>query len=257
MLNTPSELSADEAAATDTLGTTEAAEESKTGEVEESETQDQEDASEEETFLINNKEYTSSRLEELEKGELLQSDYTRKRQAESAEHKAKLSEIDSLLDQADLLESFLDEDEKLVDWDDLRKSEERAIEAKFKERRKKIADLRNNAGKVNSKVSQEALTETNQIVIAHFSEWQGKNGDTTKKTDLDNALKYAKSIGYSDEAINKLSKPEDFISLIEGAKYNAIKNAKPKQARQTPKTVAQKNSAEGKAQTDSQLFYGT
>ena len=168
-----------------------------------------------------------------------------------------MSEIDTLIEHADLLESFLDEDEKEVEWDDLMKSEERAIEAKFKERRKKIADLRKNAGKVTSKVSQETLTETNQAVISHFSEWQGKNGEKNQKADLDNALKYAKSIGYTDEAINKLSKPQDFISLIEAAKYNAIKTAKPKQKRTTPKTVAQKNSAKGNTKSVSELFYST
>ena len=257
MLNTPSELSdTDETNETDIFDTTEELEESATSEAEESETLDQ-DESEEEIFLIGEKEYTVSQLEDLEKGQMLQSDYTRKRQAESAEYKSKLSEIDSLVAQADLLESFLDEDEKDVDWDDLIKSEERAIEAKFKARRKQIADLRKNADKITSKVSQETLTETNQAVISHFSEWQGKDGDKNQKTDLDNALKYAKSIGYTDEAISKLSKPQDFISLIEAAKYNAIKNAKPKAKRITPKTVAQKNSAKGKTKTVSELFYGT
>ena len=257
MLNTPSELSdTDETNETDIFDTTEELEESTTGEAEESETLDQEE-SEEEIFLIGEKEYTASQLDDLEKGQMLQSDYTRKRQTESAEHKDRMSEIDTLIEHADLLESFLDEDEKAVEWDDLMKSEERAIEAKFKERRKKIADLRKNAGKVTSKVSQESLTETNQAVISHFSEWQGKNGDKNQKTDLDNALKYAKSIGYTDEAISKLSKPQDFISLIEAAKYNAIKTAKPRQKRTTPKTVAQKNSAKGQPKSAAELFYGT
>ena len=257
MLNTPSELSdTDEVSESDIFDTTEELDESTTGEAEESETLDQEE-SEEEIFLIGEKEYTASQLDDLEKGQMLQSDYTRKRQAESAEHKERMSEIDTLIEHADLLESFLDEDEKEVEWDDLMKSEERAIEAKFKERRKKIADLRKNAGKVTSKVSQETLTETNQAVISHFSEWQGKNGEKNQKADLDNALKYAKSIGYTDEAINKLSKPQDFISLIEAAKYNAIKTAKPKQKRTTPKTVAQKNSAKGNTKSVSELFYST
>jgi hypothetical protein len=258
MLNTPSELSevTDETSEADIFDTTDELEESTTGEAEESETL-AEDESEEEIFLIGEKEYTASQLEDLEKGGMLQSDYTRKRQAESAEFKTKMSEIDSLVEQADLLESFLDEDEKEVEWDDLMKSEERAIEAKFKTRRKQIADLRKNAGKVTSKVSQETLTETNQAVSSHFSEWQGKNGEKNQKADLDSALVYAKSIGYTDAAINKLSRPEDFIAIIEAAKYNAIKNAKPKAKRTTPKTVAQKNSAKGKTKSVSELFYGT
>ena len=264
MLNTPMELSndQDESILDDLEETTEEVEESNSVDDEELESSDDDsegDENEDETFLIGDEEITLSDYEELKKNQMLHSDYTKKRQAESAEFKARMSDIDTLLEEADMLESFIDEDEKLVDWDSLMKSEEREIEAKFKARRKQISDIRASGGKAKGKISQEVLTETNQAVNSHFSEWQGKEGSKTQKADLDKALAYAKSIGHTDESIGRLTKPEDFIALIEAAKYHAIKNAKPesKKQRKTPKTVAQRKSAKSKTKSTVELFYGT
>lgn len=264
MLNTPSELSTDldESNDADLEETTEELEESQSvedEELEEPEGNEEQDEDEEETFLVGDKKITASHLEELEKGQMLQSDYTKKRQAESAEHKARMSDIDKLIEEADLLESFIEEDEKAVDWDSLMKSEEREIESKFKARRKQVNDIRNKASAAKTKIDQSTIAETNQAVHSHFTEWQGKNGEKAQKSDLDEALKYAKSIGYTDEKIARLSDPEQFIAIIEAAKYRAIKNAKPekKRSKQTPKSVGKKKAPVKAEKSVAELFYGT
>ncbi len=218
---------------------------------------------EEEVFLIGDEEITASGLVELKKGQMLQSDYTRKRQAESAEHKQKMTDTveaaETLIAQTEQYLTFLDEDEDAVEWDDLTTSEAKQIEKKFKARRNKLDGAKKEAINAKAKIDQSTLAETNTAVFNHFAEWQGKDGDKTQKSDLDDALKYAKSIGYTDGKIGSLTGAEDFIAIIEASKYHAIKNAKPetKRNRQTPKTVASKKSATGKEKSWADVFYGT
>ena len=261
MLNTPMELSdTDESNSDDLNETTDELEESQSGEAEELDGTDEDaEGNEDEAFLIGDEKITLSEYEDLKKNQMLHSDYTKKRQVEATEHRARMSDIDNLIEEADLLEQFIEEDEKAVDWDGLMKSEEREIESKFKARRKQIKEIRNSASGAKTKIDQSVLAETNQAVHSHFAEWQGKDGDKTQKSDLDNALTYAKSIGYTDERISKLTTAEDFIAIIEASKYHAIKNAKPekKRNRETPKTVAQKKNAKGKTKSMAELFYGT
>ena len=268
MLNTPMELSStsDKANNSDLNETPEELEAStpvEDGEELGNTGDDQEqNEGDEEVFLIGKEEITESGLKELRKGQMLQSDYTRKRQAESAEHKQKMTDTvtaaNSLIAQVDEHLAFLEEDEDAVEWDDLTTSEAKQVEKKFKARRKKLDDAKNGAVNAKASINQSTLAETNNSVFNHFSEWQGKEGDKTQKADLGNALKYAKSIGYTDEQINNLNNPQQFIAIIEASKYHAIKNAKPetKRNRQTPKTVASKKSAAGKKKSWDEVFYG-
>jgi hypothetical protein len=263
MLNTPSELSADETNTDDLDETpeeleesTEAAEEGE--ELEESEGDSEEDESEAEAFLVGDEKITLDEFKELKKNQMLHADYTRKRQAETAELKTRISEIDSVLEQADTLEAFLDEDEKNVDWDDfVSNSEMRKVEAKFKERRKKIEQLRKQAKGAKSKVDARSLEETNQAVFNHFTDWQ--DNDKTATADQKRAYDYALSIGHTAESIAAITDPQTFIALIEAAKYHEIKNAKPekKLKRKAPKAVKGKKSPPKVAKSDAELFYGS
>lgn len=266
MLNTPSELSADETNTDDLEETPEELEESteedpaeEGEELEEVEDDSEEDEGTEETFLVGDKKITLEEFEELEKGQLRQADYTRKRIAEAAELKARMSEIDGVLEQADLLEAFLDEDEKNVDWDDfISNSEMRKVEAKFKERRKKIEQTRKQAGQAKSKIDAKTLAETNRAVVSHFKDWQGDGTGSAAQGDQKKAYDYAISIGHTPESIAAITDPQTFIALIEAAKYHEIKSAKPekKLKRKAPKTVSSKKKTPKKRSLEN-IFYGT
>lgn len=263
MLNTPSELSTDEANTDDLEEITEELEESTDPaedgeELEEVEEESEEDESEEEAFLVGDEKITLDEFKEMKKNQLLHADYTRKRQAETAELKSRMSEIDSVLEQANTLEAFLDEDEKNIDWDDfVSNSEMRQVESKFKERRKKIEQLRKQAGKAKSKIDAKVLEETNQTVFNHFQDWQGN--EKASQADQKKAFDYAISIGHTQESIAAITDPQSFIALIEAAKYHEIKNAKPekKLKRKAPKAVKAKKSKVGQKRSLEDIFYGS
>lgn len=263
MLNTPSELSADEANTDDLEEITEELDESTDPaedgeELDGSEDDSEEDESEDEAFLVGDEKITLDEFKELKKNQLLHADYTRKRQAETAELKTRMSEIDSVLEQANTLEAFLDEDENNVDWDDfISNSEMRKVEAKFKDRRKKIEQLRKQANGAKSKVDGKVLEETNQAVFDHFKDWQGN--DKAAQADQKKAYDYAVSIGHTAESIAAITDPQTFIALIEAAKYHEIKNAKPeaKLKRKAPKTIKGKKSKPGQKRSLENIFYGT
>lgn len=262
MLNTPSELSTDDTNADDLEEITEELEESTEEaaddgeELEESEDNSEDDEDAEEAFLVGDEKITKSEFEQLKKNQMLHSDYTKKRQAEAAQVK---QTVDSLLAQADLLESFVDEDEKAVDWDDfVSNSEMRAAEAKFNERRKQIKQIRDAAASKKNEADSTLIEQTNKAVFDHFADWEGnqKQADSDKKLAYD----YAKSIGYTDEALNSIDNPQAFISLIEAAKMKseleAIKKAKPgkKLKRKAPKSVTGKK-ATAKPRSWADVFY--
>ena len=263
MLNTPQELSSATLESDEELNESpETEEEAKSGEeTEESET---EESSEEETvYQIGDKEITLSELQRLEdKSKNLESGYTKKRQSEAAEHKAKVEQVEALAEtltaQADAFEAFLTEDEDGIDWDDLTTSEAKAVEKKFKSRRNKLTSMRKSADKAAGSVSNEAIAKTNDIVISHFSEeWKGS--DSVRQKALDGAMKYALSIGHTQESISKLRSPQEFIALIDGGKLMAVKNAKPqkKKAVKVPKSTGRGQGKTGTAKTTAELFYGS
>lgn len=262
MLNTPSELSTDETNLDDLEETTEELEESAEEaveddeELEEDEDESEEGDDEEEAFLVGDEKITKSEFEQMKKNQMLHSDYTKKRQAEAAQVK---QTVDSLLAQADLLESFVNEDENAVDWDDfITTSEMKKAEAKFKERRAKIKNIRDTAGAKKAEVDGAVIEETNKAVFDHFTDWAGNQKQAEEDRKL--AYEYAKSIGYTDDALNSIDNPQAFISLIAAARMKKeledIKNAKPekKLKRKAPKTVKGKK-AKAKSKSWADVFY--
>jgi hypothetical protein len=255
MLNNPTELSSEEAIEEDL---TEITEDVANVNAEGEELEEAEAKGEEEVFLIGDKEITPKRLEELEKGFMLQSDYTKKRQLESRQYKDRMSELDAVVEQAKLFETFLKDDEKAVNWDSLLKSEEREIEGKFKARREEIAKVAEKAKTAKLQIVNAVLAETNKALFNHYPEWQGTTGEKQHKADIELAQKYAKSIGHTDETLSRLVDPAEFIAIIDAAKYHAIKNAKPdaKKERQAPKSVTAKKAVKTADKSWAEVFYG-
>ncbi len=232
MLNTPDAEFSEEAEVAEELETespevTEETEEEETA----SEGEQPEEIDENEAYLVGDREITPAELKRLEdKAKNIEAGYTKKRQAEAAEHKDKIASLESIAKALELkasaIERFIEEDENAVDWDGVYSvAEQKKLERKFADRRDALKKAQDEAKKVRAGVHAEKLQEANKTVISYFAEWQGN--EATQKKDLDAAYKYAKSIGYTDERINSIVDAGEFIALIEGAKLKSIKEAKP------------------------------
>ncbi len=237
MLNTPSqELS--QAAPMDGFFSEETPEvetETVAGEEVEEATEAEEPAEidENEVFLIGDREITLSELKRLEdRAKNLEAGYTKKVQQVAEEHRAKLAEAETVASdlkaKADIFERILEEDEKAVDWDMLSPSELKAVEKKFQTRRNELEKARTNADKAAERVKAEKLVKANQDVFARFTGWKDeKSGEKVRTEDLQEAFKYASSLGMTQKDIEQLTDSWQFIALIEAAKFNKIKTSNP------------------------------
>lgn len=266
MLNTPSEFdhTLDSQPESNLEEIPEEGEESQSVEDEEQEegsSESEESGSDEEVYEVGDIKITPTELKRLQdRAKNLESGYTKQIQANQAEHKEQMQKAETLANaleaQAKALKDSIDEDEDAIDWDDLTAAEVKKVEKKFKVRRKALEDAEKTAQTARATVDQTTLAQTNQVVLAHFSEWQGK--DDVRQKDLADALKYAKSIGHTDESISLLTKPEDFIPLIEAAKYHKIKNAKPskKEVVKKPKATKTRKAESGSSKSMAEILYG-
>lgn len=188
---------------------------------------------ENEVFLIGDKEITLAQLKRLEdRAKNLESGFTKKVQQNDQEHKAKLAEVESFASElkakADVIERILEEDEKAIDWDMLSPSELKAVEKKFQTRRNELEKARINADKAAERVKAEKLVKANQDVFSRFTGWKDeKSGEKVRTEDLQEAFKYASSLGMTQKDIEQLTESWQFIALIEAAKFNKIKTSNP------------------------------
>lgn len=203
-------------------------------EVEEAtETEEPAEIDENEVFLIGDREITLSELKRLEdRAKNLEAGYTKKVQQVAEEHRAKLAEAETVASdlkaKADTIERFLEEDEKAIDWDMLSPSELKAVEKKFQTRRNELEKARINADKAAERVKAEKLVKANQDVFARFTGWKDeKSGEKVRTEDLQEAFKYASSLGMTQKDMEQLTESWQFIALIEAAKFNKIKTSNP------------------------------
>lgn len=188
---------------------------------------------ENEVFLIGDREITLSELKRLEdRAKNLEAGYTKKVQQVAEEHRAKLAEAETVASdlkaKADAIERFLEEDEKAIDWDMLSPSELKAVEKKFQTRRNELEKARINADKAAERVKAEKLVKANQDVFARFTGWKDeKSGEKVRTEDLQEAYKYAASLGMTQKDMEQLTESWQFIALIEAAKFNKIKTSNP------------------------------
>lgn len=237
MLNTPSQ-DLSQAAPMDGFfaeETPEVEEETVAGEeVEETaEAEEPAEIDENEVFLIGDREITLSELKRLEdRAKNLEAGYTKKVQQVAEEHRAKLVEAETVASdlkaKADVIERFLEEDEKAVDWDMLSPSELKAVEKKFQTRRNELAKARKDALEAETKVKAQKLNKANQDVFARFTGWKDeKSGEKVRTEDLQEAFKYASSLGMTQKEMDSIVESWQFIALIEAAKFNKIKTSNP------------------------------
>lgn len=236
-----------------------------TEEIEESENEEVEQASQTDTdedlyVEYKGREINLRDVEEWEQGHLRQSDYTRKTQelsdsrkafdAQQQEFNAKYAEFDTKLAQ---LNAIIEEDtpsaEDLAEWREY--EPEKLLDYQEKQaRRKELLDSSKGfkpTSNVDAQAEQAKLWQANP-------QWQD-NGKQTKAFTDDMTLtqNYALKNGYSNEELSGLTSAHHFQTLINAAKYEALSKSNAaieKKVRKAPVSTRPKAQTKSHITTD-------
>lgn len=236
------------------------------------ETEGGDESDEELVYQIGDKEITLKKLEELEQGNLRQSDYTKKTQALSEERKAidaqkaeiaeKSKEIENLIEK---LSKF--EEKEDIDWDYLRETDtaEYLKQKELAEGRKKAAEEAKQALETQKKAEfdKKVSIEQSKLLQLH-PEWIADNKLTEAgKADFKLINDYVEAQGFSPEEYKDMTSHLVLESFLKAAKYEQLKNGKPsetKQAKRAPKPVkpsVKKAGKQSQPKTGADVFYST
>jgi hypothetical protein len=216
-----------------------------------------EEESEEEgdTFIIDGKEYTAERIAELESGELRQSDYTKKTQALAAERKQVGELVTQLTDVIAEFESSIDSDEA-----ELAQLLEDGDTSEYLLRQRQIADKQKkvkNAKAAKTKANADLQAQEGKILFQSMKAWHDpKTGAAQQKADVDAAMKYAESIGHTNETLSQITDHRMIRALIDAGKNKQQASLKPKK-KPAKKVVSRKSPGQKKPKSIVELFYGS
>ena len=256
----------------DTSSTTNvnAIEEGKTSEGEQSSSVEGEEQSSTESDLfyeIDGEEVSASTVAEWRKGHMLQSDYTKKSQAnaeikktleaKSAEVdgvKSKLGDIITELDSIISKESSPEELAELRDTDPsefLRRKDEIADKQKLSDKAKKeLADLQ-------AKESADRIAQEKEALLNALPEWQDPKQQAADIAMIDD---YVKSSEFSENDVNAITSHKLMIMARDAAKYHKLQQEAgdvEKQVQKAPNVVKAKAKQTNKpTQTRAERFYG-
>ena len=195
--------------------------------------------SDEELFVqIGEQELSVKEIKELQKGNLRQSDYTKKTQKLADERRLyeadKQSEVNKVVveklegfdDLTATLEALVAEADESIDWDDLRQYDigEYTKQKELKDKRiQAIADaklIRENQSKIE--VSPEDTQREQQILSDKNPHWikDGKPTEAHKK-DLELLSGYLDKNGYTVEEQKLISTAKHWQTLLDAARYRA------------------------------------
>ena len=217
-------------------------------------------------YEIDGEEVSASTVAEWRKGHMLQSDYTKKSQANAEIKKAleaKSAEIDGvkskLSDYVSELESLITKDsnpEDLAELRDtdpseyLRRKEEIADKQKLAEKAKKeLADIQENQNK-------DKIAEESRLLMEAMPDWQ----DPVKfKKDQETINEYLDAQGFSDDDVNSLVSHKLMLAVNDAAKYHKLQKDTgevEKQVQKAPNVVKAKVKQKQPITTRAQRFYG-
>ena len=218
-------------------------------------------------YDIDGEEVSASTVAEWRKGHMLQSDYTKKSQANAEIKKAleaKSAEIDGvkskLSDYVSELESLITKDsnpEDLAELRDtdpseyLRRKEEIADKQKIAEKAKKeLADIQENQ-------SKDKIANESKLLMEAIPDWQ----DPVKfKQDQETINEYLDAQGFSDDDVNSLVSHKLMIAVNDAAKYHKLQKDTgevEKQVQKAPNVVKAKVKQTNKpTQSRAERFYG-
>lgn len=224
--------------------------------VEEREHSSESDESDFFTVKINGEEKQVS-LDDLKSGYMMQSDYTRKTMAHADEVRAleeQKSQFDSeRAEKLQQLESFIEQQESSIDWDDLRDTDP-AEYIRFKElqktRREAAQKERSELEDKQAKLRQEAAnTEGQRLVDAMGPAWEQKQ----RLKDFEDAAKYLDTIGIKEEDMSNIIDHRLWLAIFDAMKFRSLearKDIAAKEVREAPKSVKPGRSNKSASQTE-------
>jgi len=217
-------------------------------------------------YQIGDKEYTLGRLSELEKSEMLQSDYTKKSQVNADTRKAldaekvQISELKSNLDsRIASLDEAIKKGEESVDWDYLREhdiSEYTKQKELLAEKKEAANTAKSEAEGVRAAEDAQLLAVEQQMLQEAMPSWADP-----KQREADVALveKYVESAGFTEGDFNKLTSHKLMIMAMDAARYQELKGKTANTERsvqKAPSIVKATKKAAPKAKTRAERFYG-
>ena len=192
---------------------------------------DESEESEVYVYEVNGKEYTADDIEELERGNLRQSDYTRKttgiadtvRQKvseELSELKSNLAELQATIQTEELdLEALSNPDSEHYDPDEALK------QTKLKQKRDKLlSDIKSKMGEAG-KPSKEELQAEQQKLIEANPHWI-KDGEATEEYKAEMKLldRFFEANEWTKEEQAQVTKSVYWTAIIKAAKYDQLKD---------------------------------
>lgn len=238
------EVTDEEAADKETLG-------------EESDATEETEEEGDDTFVIGDKEYTVERIQELESSELRQADYTKKTQALAAERKQVTALVDTLNDTISEFESSIDSEESALQelLDDGDTEGYIRQENLIKQKRKKLKE----AKAKKQEAEAEIQAQEGKTLYASMTAWHDpKTGAAQQKADIDAAMKYAESIGHTNETLSKISDHRMIRALIDAGRKQSAPSVQAKvKKKAAKKVVSRKSPGQKKQKSIVDLFYGS
>ncbi|MBL4664318.1 MAG: hypothetical protein JKY22_12375 [Flavobacteriaceae bacterium] len=227
---------------------------------------------------IDGRELSVATILEWEKGRLMQSDYTRKRQADAeakrvweadkqGEINAYVSEKHSKLSDSILnLEVLVKEADESINWEELREFDpsEYLLQKELKEKR--IDAVNKGKEELSLKPENESSPEFIKAQADELTEanpsWLDKDGNKTEahKNDLKMLADYLTDEGYTQNDQNKIKTAKHWKTLLDAARYkNSLKKVEEVKAtvKKLPITTRPKKSVSGGSNRSMvDYFYG-
>jgi len=221
---------------------------------EESDNTEQPDVEEEEldgVYLIDDEEVTLDQIREWKRGNLRESDYTRKTQDLAEQRKlyeAKESKITNKAEKLDTLisdlEQSIDDQESKIDWEELAEddpSQYLKLKAKIEVKQKNLDKAKAEKEKASNAQRELYLQEQRALIPKLLPEWSDSSGATDKmKDDLKLIGDYLGKNGFSDQEMNEIVDAKLWPVYLDAARFRALNDKTPeisKRVKAAPKVI--------------------
>lgn len=209
---------------------------------------------EEELYVhIDGEQVSLDKIREWKSNGLMQADYTRKTMSLADERKdvkgerEQLNELSkSMQDKIASLDTLISEDEKTVDWEDLRDHDPSEY-LKRKEEFKAKRDALDEAKLRQLEVSKVQLAEESKKLVERMPTW----ADTkVRDQEIAAAMQFAAKLGFSDADLSAITDHRIYMSLIQAAKFDKLQESKvkvKKKVSKAPKVLKPSQKSKSKA----------
>lgn len=218
----------------DEEGTTD--DEAETSESENEETQ------EDVFYEIDGEEIPVDQILEWKNGHLRLSDYTKKTQELATQKKSLAADYAQKLDAyVKTFEEIVLEDQKSIDWDELREIDPSEYLKQKEIQEKRLSALKKakaESGGLNESNRKEKQAEETQKLFEAMPGWTDAKGVVNAKIVNDEfALmgQYAASLGYTAEEMQNMLDHRQYVALLKAAKFDALKTKAPNKIKKVVK----------------------